>query len=98
MDGACDKAPCADRAAATGLDAWGEQTERRTFTSPIITKRPHTMPRTFTMPKNRTPIHAGEILEEEYRIPLGGLTQQELPRPLASTACATPPSRTVAGA
>ncbi len=34
------------------------------------------MPRTFTIPKNRAPIHPGEILEEEYRIPLG-LTQQQ---------------------
>ena len=34
------------------------------------------MPRTFTMPKNRAPIRPGEILEEEYRIPLG-LTQQQ---------------------
>ncbi len=34
------------------------------------------MPRTLTMPKNRAPIHPGEIIEHEYRIPLG-LTQQE---------------------
>ena len=28
------------------------------------------------MPKNRAPVHPGEILEQDYRIPLG-LTQQQ---------------------
>ncbi len=34
------------------------------------------MARTLTVPKNRAPIHPGEIIEEEFRKPLG-LTQEK---------------------
>jgi addiction module HigA family antidote len=51
--------------------------EARASRSSTITEKDLSyMPRTFTMPKNRAPIRPGEILEKEYRIPLG-LTQQQ---------------------